>query len=195
MPFEAHPTPVVHQSKHFFQPSFEAIMHSRTDASTFLPRRDALKWLSGSLLGATGLVASCGGGGGGTTTATTEATTVTTTPSGFNALWIPPLLTGTVNGGVTTYELVLAASSVPYQTGARTATYGYNGNGFWGPTLVLKKGSTARMQVKNSLTEDTTTHWHGMLVPGPVDGGPHQVVTAGATWLTDAFTVKNHAST
>jgi bilirubin oxidase len=96
---------------------------------------------------------------------------------------------------VTTYELVLAASSVQFQTGAKTATYGYNGNDFWGPTLVMKKGAKARMQVKNSLAEDTTTHWHGLLVPGPVDGGPHQIVTAGTTWLTDAFTVKNNAAT
>ena len=170
-------------------------MTANTEPSTFLPRRSALKWLSGSLLGGSGIIASCGGAGGSTATGTTDTTTLTTTSSNLNALWIPPQLTGTVNAGVTTYELVLAASSVQYQTGAKTATYGYNGNGFWGPTLVLKKGSTARMQVKNSLTEDTTTHWHGMLVPGPVDGGPHQIVAAGATWLTDAFTVKNNAST
>ena len=102
---------------------------------------------------------------------------------------------GVTAAGVTTYELTLAASSVQFQPGAKTATYGYNGNDFWGPTLVMKKGSQARMQVRNTLAEDTTTHWHGMLVPGPVDGGPHQVVAAGATWLTDAFTVKNNAAT
>lgn len=167
---------------------------SHTNNGTSLPRRGALKWLSGSLLGGTGMIVSCGGTDGNPTNGTTD-TPLGSTASELNALWIPPQLTGTVNGDITTYELVLAPSSVQYQSGAKTSTYGYNGNGFWGPTLVMKKGSTARMQVKNSLAEDTTTHWHGMLVPGSVDGGPHQVVAAGTTWLTEAFTVKNNAAT
>ena len=167
---------------------------SHTNNGTSLPRRGALKWLSGSLLGGTGIIVSCGGTDGNPTNGTTD-TPLGSTASELNALWIPPQLTGTVNGDITTYELVLAPSSVQYQSGAKTSTYGYNGNGFWGPTLVMKKGSTARMQVKNSLAEDTTTHWHGMLVPGSVDGGPHQVVAAGTTWLTEAFTVKNNAAT
>lgn len=172
-------------------------MKLSTEESTLSARRNALKLLSGSLMGASGLMASCGGGSSTstTTTDTTSTTAVVTTSAGGNTLWIPPLLTGTASGGVTSYELVLAASSVQFMTGAKTATYGYNGNDFWGPTLVMKKGSKARMQVKNALTEDTTTHWHGMLVPGQVDGGPHQVVEAGTTWLTEAFTVKNNAST
>lgn len=116
-------------------------------------------------------------------------------PRNFNALPIAPLHTGTLSQGVTTFDLALSASTVPYREGAHTNTYGYNGAGFGGPTLVMKKGSRARMQVTNQLAEPTTTHWHGLLVPGPVDGGPHQVVKAGATWLTDAFTVKNNAAT
>ena len=167
---------------------------SHTNNGTSLPRRGALKWLSGSLLGGTGIIVSCGGTDGNPTNGTTD-TPLGSTASELNVLWIPPQLTGTVNGDITTYELVLAPSSVQYQSGAKTSTYGYNGNGFWGPTLVMKQGSTARMQVKNSLAEDTTTHWHGMLVPGSVDGGPHQVVAAGTTWLTEAFTVKNNAAT
>jgi bilirubin oxidase len=166
-------------------------MKTSTSAGTFVHRRSFVKLLSGSLLGTAGIVASCGGAGSGTT-----ATAIDTTPtSDSNPLWIPPLLSGQVNGDVTSYELELAASSVQFNTGARTATYGYNGNAFWGPTLLMKKGTQARMQVKNSLPEDTTTHWHGMLVPGPVDGGPHQIVAAGTTWLTDPFTVKNSAAT
>ena len=29
---------------------------------------------------------------------------------------------------------------------------------------------------------DTTVHWHGLLVPGDVDGGPHQVIKSGSSW-------------
>ena len=143
-----------------------------------------------------------GGGGGGSTTTGTDAATVlspppssSTTPSTFNALAIPPLLTGTSVNGTTTFDLTLASASKQFVAGAATATYGYNGNAFWGPTIVMNKGDVARMQVKNTLTEDTTTHWHGLLVPGEVDGGPHQIVAAGSTWLTNPFTVKNHAAT
>ncbi len=143
----------------------------------------------------------CGGGGGSTTTGTDAATVSSaptsgsTTPSTFNALAIPPLLTGTSVNGTTTFDLTLATASKQFMTGAATATYGYNGNAFWGPTVVMNKGDVVQMQVKNTLAEDTTTHWHGLLVPGEVDGGPHQVVAAGSTWLTNPFTVKNQAAT
>ena len=138
---------------------------------------------------------SAGSGAASAAVSVTPTAGVTPPVSATNTLWIPPLLTGTTTAGVTTYELSLAASSVQYQTGSKTNTYGYNGNGFWGPTLLLKKGTQARMQVRNALTEATTTHWHGLLVPGPVDGGPHQVVAAGSTWLTENYTVKNNAAT
>jgi blue copper oxidase len=38
------------------------------------------------------------------------------------------------------------------------------------------------MTVEDTLDVDTTVHWHGLLVPGDVDGGPHQVIKSGSTW-------------
>jgi len=38
------------------------------------------------------------------------------------------------------------------------------------------------MTVENTLDSDTTVHWHGLLVPGYVDGGPHQIIKSGGTW-------------
>ena len=177
-------------------------MHSQVNDTHLVTKRGSLKLIAGGFFSTSAVLMACGGGSSSSSTSSvadtaTEPTTtpVTTGAATNNTLWIPPLLAGVTAAGVTTYELTLASSAVQFQTGAKTATYGYNGNGFWGPTLLMKKGAQARMQVKNSLTEDTTTHWHGMLVPGPVDGGPHQVVKAGTTWLTDAFTVKNNAAT
>ena len=185
-----------------YQQLLGAPMHSQFPDTHLLNKRSSLKLIAGGFLSTSAVLMACGGGSSGTSTSTATGTSTvpTTTPgttggTAYNTLWIPQLLSGTTAAGVTTYELVLAASSVQFQTGAKTATYGYNGNDFWGPTLVMKKGSQARMQVKNTLSEDTTTHWHGMLVPGPVDGGPHQIVAAGATWLTETFTVKNNAAT
>ena len=155
-----------------------------------IPIRSCL--FASALLGGALLLLSCGGGGSSSDTASSGSTTIAST---YNALWIPPALEGTLANGVTTFNLSLAASSKQLMTGAKTTTYGYNGGDFWGPTLILNKGVQSRMVLQNKLSEATTTHWHGLLVPGAVDGGPHQMIASGATWTTPAFTVKNQAAT
>ena len=39
-----------------------------------------------------------------------------------------------------------------------------------------------RFEVTNGLQEETTVHWHGLLVPSHVDGGPHNAIAPGAAW-------------
>ncbi|WP_374344928.1 copper resistance system multicopper oxidase [Phenylobacterium sp.] len=41
-----------------------------------------------------------------------------------------------------------------------------------GPLLRLKEGQRVRIAVTNTLDEDTSIHWHGLLVPSPMDGVP-----------------------
>jgi CopA family copper-resistance protein len=41
-----------------------------------------------------------------------------------------------------------------------------------GPLLRLKEGQNVRLSVKNDLDEDTSIHWHGMLLPFQMDGVP-----------------------
>lgn len=41
-----------------------------------------------------------------------------------------------------------------------------------GPLIRLKEGQTVRLHVTNALTEDTSIHWHGLLVPFQMDGVP-----------------------
>ncbi len=41
-----------------------------------------------------------------------------------------------------------------------------------GPTLYFKEGEDAVINVKNSLNEKTSIHWHGILLPGNMDGVP-----------------------
>ncbi len=126
---------------------------------------------------------------------TTGSVTPAAASSTYNPLWIPPALEGTATNGVSTFNLSLAASSKQMMSGPKTVTYGYNGSDFWGPTLILNKGTQSRMVLQNNLAEATTTHWHGLLVTGAVDGGPHQMIAPGTTWSTPAFTVKNQAAT
>ena len=41
-----------------------------------------------------------------------------------------------------------------------------------GPLIRLKEGQKARLSVTNTLDEDTSIHWHGLLVPFQMDGVP-----------------------
>jgi FtsP/CotA-like multicopper oxidase with cupredoxin domain len=48
--------------------------------------------------------------------------------------------------------------------------------------------------VENYLGEETTLHWHGLLIPSHVDGGPHNTIQPGAIW-TPEITIKQPAAT
>ncbi|MBJ7413586.1 MAG: copper resistance system multicopper oxidase [Phenylobacterium sp.] len=41
-----------------------------------------------------------------------------------------------------------------------------------GPLIRLKEGQNVRLHVTNNLTEETSIHWHGLLVPFQMDGVP-----------------------
>jgi blue copper oxidase len=62
-----------------------------------------------------------------------------------------------------------------------TPTYGYSG-AFLGPALRLRRGKTVTIDFTNRLPEPTTVHWHGLIIPGDVDGGPHHPVVPGGRW-------------
>lgn len=62
-----------------------------------------------------------------------------------------------------------------------SASYGYNGS-FLGPTLRLRRGESVEISVENRLPEMTTAHWHGLLIPAWLDGGPHNAIEPGETW-------------
>lgn len=89
---------------------------------------------------------------------------------GLNELAIPPLLAKSTSGDVD-YTLTAQKGKRMLLQGQETETYGYNGD-FLGPLLKLRKGESVRIKTVNELDEDTTFHWHGLDVPGDVDGGP-----------------------
>ncbi|MCA0373636.1 MAG: multicopper oxidase domain-containing protein [Proteobacteria bacterium] len=41
-----------------------------------------------------------------------------------------------------------------------------------GPVLRFAEGEDAVVHVTNNMNEDTSVHWHGLVVPGPMDGAP-----------------------
>lgn len=94
------------------------------------------------------------------------------------ALPIPRELAPNADG-----EIVFAArvGEMRFSPGYHTPTYGYDG-AYLGPALRLRRGRTVTVGFTNELPEATTVHWHGLVIPGDADGGPHNPVPAGGQW-------------
>ncbi|RYY68994.1 MAG: bilirubin oxidase [Chitinophagaceae bacterium] len=104
-----------------------------------------------------------------------------------STLYIPPVLNGPI------YNLNMQLGSHQFNPGKVSATKGFNGN-VLGPTLIMQKGQQVYMNVKNSIGEETTVHWHGFHVGPENDGGPHTVIEPNTTW-TPNFPVLERAGT
>ncbi|MGV3493350.1 MAG: multicopper oxidase family protein [Ramlibacter sp.] len=93
------------------------------------------------------------------------------------SLPIPPLL----EAGAGEATLVAQEGETEFLPGRKARTSGYNGS-FLGPTLRVRNGTQARLAIRSALSEPTTVHFHGMLIPAAVDGGPHNEIAPGAEW-------------
>lgn len=109
-----------------------------------------------------------------------------------NLLKIPQLLSGEKKAAYTEYNLTVQTGTSTFLEGRSTSTVGIN-QAYLGPTLKMDIGSTVRINVKNTLQEDTTLHWHGFHVPAKYDGTPHQTIAPGKTW-TAQFEVRQKPS-
>jgi CopA family copper-resistance protein len=81
------------------------------------------------------------------------------------------------------YELVVDESLVSID-GRRTTATTINGT-VPGPLLRFREGQNALLRVTNRLKQDTSIHWHGILVPPEMDGVPgisFPGISAGATF-------------
>ncbi|PDO85142.1 multicopper oxidase CueO [Kosakonia pseudosacchari] len=105
------------------------------------------------------------------------------------ALPIPPLLTADAQNRI---ALTVQAGETLFGN-KRAATWGYNG-ALLGPALQLRQGREVTVEIRNTLAEETTVHWHGVEVPGKVDGGPQGIIKAGGS-RTVTFTPTQQAAT
>jgi FtsP/CotA-like multicopper oxidase with cupredoxin domain len=71
-----------------------------------------------------------------------------------------------------------------FGTGAPVASAGISSS-YLGPVVRVRSGDTIPFRVENRLAEETTLHWHGLLIPSQVDGGPHNTISPGAVWTPD----------
>ena len=85
----------------------------------------------------------------------------------------PPLSHGlpdAARSAADSYELVIAETPLTI-AGRRIGAVTINGT-VPGPLVELHEGREAVLRVVNRLDEDTSIHWHGVLVPEPMDGVP-----------------------
>ncbi len=90
----------------------------------------------------------------------------------------------------TEFDLVVEEQAINLTGATRMATT-INGT-FPAPTLVWREGDTVTIRVTNRLREDTSIHWHGIILPFEMDGVPglsFQGIAPGTTF-TYQFTVQ-----
>ena len=83
--------------------------------------------------------------------------------------------------GLSPSRTPLGSAALPVDLTIRETTFGWgrrratattiNGT-IPGPLLRFREGEEAVIRVNNALREDTSIHWHGVLVPNPMDGVP-----------------------
>lgn len=116
-----------------------------------------------------------------------SAGALTTLPFGRNPaaaaerqpLKIPPLIDALTRGNAITLRAQVGKTE--FFPGISSATLGYNGSNL-GPTIRVHQGDDVEIEVTNALNEDTTVHWHGLLISAELDGGPHQLIKPTNTW-------------
>ena len=91
---------------------------------------------------------------------------------------IPPVLE--LDGGAGNV-LDAMAGKHGFSPGRTTRTLGFSQD-FLGPVLRMKRAQTSKITVRNKTNDLITAHWHGLHVPGIVDGGPQLAFAPGQTW-------------
>ena len=69
-------------------------------------------------------------------------------------------------------DIRLSIGHSPFRLGRRTGHAVTVNNSLPGPLLRLREGQNVRIAVTNTLDEDTSIHWHGLLLPFQMDGVP-----------------------
>ncbi len=92
---------------------------------------------------------------------------------------IPEMMDAREKGGALT--LTAARGRHAFLAGMPTDTYGFSAP-YLGPVLRVRRGEDVEITVENRLAMATSCHWHGLLVPAALDGGPHRPISPGHAW-------------
>jgi FtsP/CotA-like multicopper oxidase with cupredoxin domain len=69
-------------------------------------------------------------------------------------------------------DIALTVGHTPFRLDGRTGRAVTVNGVLPAPLIRLREGQTVRLSVTNMLDEDTSIHWHGVLVPFQMDGVP-----------------------
>ncbi len=102
-------------------------------------------------------------------------------PAAARPLPIPTLIEARNGEPVT---LTLQKTRHRFGTGAAVPSTGISSS-YLGPVVRVRSGDTIPFRVENRLDEETTLHWHGLLIPSDMDGGPHNTIKPGGVWTPE----------
>ena len=110
------------------------------------------------------------------------------TPNGASLPW-------KLVDGVKEFHLVAEPVKREFAPGMTINCWGYNGLSP-GPTIEAVEGDRVRILVTNKLPENTSVHWHGLIVPNGMDGvsGLTQPRIAPGETYAYEFTLKQHGT-
>ncbi len=89
-------------------------------------------------------------------------------------------------------DFALEIGKVPVNITGRDAWATLVNGSLPAPTLRWREGDTVRLRVSNRMREDTSLHWHGILLPANMDGVPgfsFHGIRPGESWLYE-FTLR-----
>jgi L-ascorbate oxidase len=88
--------------------------------------------------------------------------------------WARSATAGAVSSDVLTGEdIALSIAGNHFSSGGRSTHHAVMVNGMLpAPLIRLREGQNVRIAVTNRLSEQTSIHWHGLLVPFQMDGVP-----------------------
>lgn len=100
-----------------------------------------------------------------------------------------------MENGVKVFDLTTSVIRWAILPGLSMEAYAYNGQ-VPGPRIHVREGDKVRIDVHNHLPEDTSIHWHGLIVPNAMDGpaGITQPPIKTGQSFSYAFTVQQHGT-
>lgn len=106
--------------------------------------------------------------------------------SEYNPLYIPPLLYNPYAKRYRMPTLYVQDTLHEFYPGKKSPATGLSTLqhhcSYFGPTIKVKRGDVVDFSIVNLRQEPVTNHWHGLHIPGRLDGGPHQMIQPGETW-------------
>lgn len=92
---------------------------------------------------------------------------------------IPELIDAKANASAV--SLTIEQGVHAYRPGQSVTSFGYSAP-VLGPVIRLARGENTNITVENKMSRPSAVHWHGLIIPGEVDGGPHNTIAAGQRW-------------